>query len=187
MIEPLENQMGRFRCDCGKTITTRIRSVESGISKSCGCYHRDAVGAINRTHGLSKHPLYRTWKNMRNRCKNPCASKYELYGGRGIAVCGEWDSSFISFYDWAMNSGWKAGLSIDRIDPDGNYSPGNCRWVDSIAQNNNLRSNHNITYQGETRSVSAWARTLGLNQKTLSERLRRGWSVERAFTEGVIH
>ena len=186
IIELLPGAKVRCRCDCGNEIITRRDQVKEGISRSCGCYHKEVTGAINRTHGLTHHKLYKTWHNMRSRCKNPNAAKYELYGGRGIMVCGEWDNDFMAFYNWAIASGWKEGLSIDRIDPNGNYCPENCRWADAITQNNHLRPNHNLTYNGKSQSIYAWARELGINKKTLSERIRRGWTIERALNKGVI-
>lgn len=136
-------------------------------------------------HGLHAHPLYKTWNNIRSRCKNPNATKYKYYGGKGITVCEEWDNSFVAFYEWCISNGWRRGLSIDRIDPNKGYSPDNCRWADYITQNNHLSSNHFITYNGETLSVYAWARKLGMKQNTFAERIRRGWSVERAITQAV--
>ena len=93
----------------------------------------------NTKHGLVRHPTYKAWKNMRARCSNPSATYFEHYGGRGISVCSEW-SDFIAFYQWAISSGWKDGLQIDRVDVNGNYEPKNCRWVTSAQNNQNRRS-----------------------------------------------
>lgn len=139
-----------------------------------------------KKHGLSKHPLYKTWHNMRSRCKNPNTTKYEIYGGKGVRVCKKWDENFVSFYEWSMANGYEKNLTIDRIDSDGDYEPDNCRWVDYKTQNNNLKSNHTLTYKGKTLSIYAWAREVGLKENTLSERIRRGWSVERALTTPKI-
>ena len=186
IIENLENAMVKCKCDCGNVIVSRRNSVKNGITSSCGCYHRETVGKINRTHGMTNHKLYKTWRNMKSRCSNPNATKYSIYGGRGIKVCDEWNNNYMAFYNWSINNGWKPELSIDRINENGNYEPTNCRWADAVTQNNNLRSNHNVTYNGRTQSVYAWAKELGINKKTLSERIRRGWPIERAFNEGVI-
>ena len=119
---------------------------------------------------------------MRGRCKNPKASKYELYGGKGIKVCNEWDNSFVSFYDWSINNGWTKGLTIDRIDGNKNYEPNNCRWVGYKIQNNNTTQNRKITFEGKTMNLTQWAEYLGIDKKMLSERIRRNWTIERALT-----
>lgn len=170
------------KCDCGNEIITKKYNLTSGQAKSCGCLHRKIVGLRSTTHGLSKHPLYKTWHNMRSRCKNPNATKYELYGGKGIKVCSDWDNSFQAFYDWAINNGWQAGFTIDRIDGDNDYCPQNCRWVDYKIQANNTTQVHNITYDGKTMGIYAWAEYLGIDKKMLSSRILRGWDIERAFT-----
>jgi hypothetical protein len=133
-------------------------------------------------HGMSGTKIYKTWHNVRSRCKNPNATKYHIYGGKGIKVCKEWDESFERFYRWSVENGYKEGLTIDRIDGDGDYSPENCRWVDYQTQNNNTSQNNMITFDGITLTAYQWARKIGMNPKTFSERLRRGWPVERAIT-----
>ncbi|STP30711.1 Uncharacterised protein [Enterococcus durans] len=137
-------------------------------------------------HGMSGTRIYKTWHNIRSRCKNPNASKYENYGGKGITICEEWDSSFENFYEWAMENGYEEGLTIDRIDATGNYEPGNCRWATYKEQNNHLSTNHLITFKGETHNITEWAEIVGLSKKCLSERIRRGWEVERALTTSKI-
>lgn len=171
-----------FKCDCGTIKKIKRYNVISGQTKSCGCYHKETVGSYNKRHGLSKHPLYKTWHNMRSRCKNPNATKYYIYGGKGIKVCSEWDNNFKSFYDWSIRSGYKKGLSIDRINSNGDYEPNNCRWTTITKQNNNTSQNHLITYYGKTMTIAQWARYKGLSQKILSERIRRNWSIKRALS-----
>jgi len=124
---------------------------------------------------------------MKQRCSNPKASKYNIYGGRGIAVCYEWKSNFEVFKNWALQNGYSESLSIDRIDSDKGYYPENCRWADCFEQNNNLRSNHLITYNNKTLSINQWARELKISKKTLSERIRRGWNIQRAFETPVLN
>lgn len=169
------------RCDCGNTITIDKAWKVKTQYRTCGCLY----GC--RKHGWSRTLLYKTWHNIRSRCKNPKATKYKYYGGKGIGVCEEWDNSFIAFKDWSLSNGYKVGLTIDRIDSNKDYSPDNCRWVDYKTQNNNLSNNHLITYNGETHSVYDWASRLNMKQNTLAERIRRGWSVERALTYPVKH
>lgn len=96
-------------------------------------------------HGMSSHPVYIAWRNMVNRCTKPKTKYYERYGGRGISVCEDWISDFISFKDWAFKNGWSKGLFLDRIDNDGDYSPENCRWITREESNRN-RSNTKFSY-----------------------------------------
>jgi len=103
------------------------------------------------------------------------------YGGRGIKICDEWDS-YEAFRDWSLANGYEEGLSIDRIDNDGNYEPSNCRWVDAKTQGNNRRSNNNLTYNGDTHTIKEWSEITGINWSTIKERLKQGWTVERALS-----
>lgn len=127
--------------------------------------------------------VYRIYHNMKSRCYLPTFSRYEYYGGRGIKICKEWlgKKGFDNFYNWAMANGYADNLSIDRIDNNGDYSPTNCRWVTQLEQNNNSRKNHYITYNGETKSVSEWARIYNIHRCVLNNRLRRGWSFEKSI------
>lgn len=125
-----EKQRGCYlwkcKCDCGNYYITTATNIKRERVKSCGC--------LQNNHGLKNHPLYSVWKDMKRRCHNPRRRKYPVYGGRGIIVCDEWKDNFKTFYDWAMNNGYKKGLSIDRIDNDGNYEPSNCQWI-TVAEN----------------------------------------------------
>ncbi len=93
--------------------------------------------------------LYRIWKHMRNRCRNPNNKSYYKYGGRGISVCKEWDANYECFEKWAVNNGYSDNLSIDRINANGNYEPGNCRWATNHTQDNNKRNSIRVLYKGE--------------------------------------
>lgn len=168
-------------CDCGNITITAAQKLKSGSTKSCGCYGRDTA----TKHGMWKHPLYKTWKNIKSRCNNQNMTAYCCYGGRGIKVCEEWQNDFMAFYSWAIANGYLEGLTIDRIDVNGNYEPSNCRWVTMREQSNNTRRNHLIEYKGETHTISEWARITKINVHTLSNRINRGWSIERALTEKV--
>lgn len=122
---------------------------------------------------------------MKTRCYNPNYDKYKYYGGKGIKVCDEWLESWYAFEDWAMENGYNDSLTLDRIDPEGNYSPENCRWISMKEQANNRTSNRMIEYNGETKSLQQWADILGIKAHTLSQRLDTGWSVEDAMTTPV--
>lgn len=171
------------RCDCGNTKKISVESLQSGRTKSCGCYNKECL-KNRKTHGMApKHnrpKIYYVWWSMLNRCKNPKTRRYHRYGGRGISVCDEW-KTFEGFWKWAK-LGYREGLTIDRINNDGNYEPGNCRWTSRFVQGNNTSHNTMICYHGVTKSATAWARPLGMKGETLSRRLLRGWDIEDAFS-----
>jgi len=125
------------RCDCGTTKVIRKSNLTSGATKSCGCLHKDVMK--NRViHGLSYSREYSIWKNMIQRCTNPWSAGYHLYGGRGITVCNDWRESFESFYR-DMGRCPSSTHSIDRINPNGDYCPDNCRWATPYTQAHNTR------------------------------------------------
>lgn len=133
-----------------------------------------------KSHGMFGTKIYGVWGHMKSRCYNPKVERYKNYGGRGIKVCDEWQN-FEGFYEWAIRSGYKEGLTIDRINVDGDYCPENCRWATKETQMNNTTRNRYVTYKGETHTVSEWSRKLGIPYKTLFKRINDGWSVEKAF------
>lgn len=134
-------------------------------------------------HGMSNHPLYSVRKSMIQRVTKPSNCHYALYGGRGIKICEEWLKSPSSFFDWALKNGYKRGMSIDRIDNNGDYCPENCRWVTQKEQTRNTRRNNKITFNGETMCISDWAKKLGFShQVAINKRIKMGWSVERALS-----
>lgn len=118
------------------------------------------------------------------RCESQGVQEYKDYGGRGILVCDEWHD-YNTFKSWALNNGYTNTLTLDRIDVDGNYTPGNCRWTTYKVQANNTRTNRMLTYNGETHTMSEWADLTGMPYQRLNTRIYLGWSVERALTEPV--
>lgn len=170
-------------CACGQTEIVGGDSLKSGHSRSCGCLRKETHW---ETHGKSKTKLFRVWCAMRDRCLRPTDKCYSWYGGRGISVCSEWSNSFQEFYNWALNSGYSAGLTIDRIDNNGNYTPSNCRWVDRSTQSRNRRSTHFITVKGETHCIKEWSEITGISENVIYLRINRlKWSPERAVSEPV--
>lgn len=131
----------------------------------------------------AKHkPEYSVWKQMRGRCSNPNANGWDRYGGRGIRVCQRWQSSFANFYaDMGPRS--SPQHSLDRINNEGNYEPGNCRWATRCEQMRNTRSNVRLTFGGETLSMAEWKEKTGLTYATIRNRHSRGWDVQRLLTE----
>lgn len=130
--------------------------------------------------------LYNSWKHMKERCYNPSCPDYHHWGGRGITVCDAWKADYLAFKEWALANGYKKGLTIDRIDNDGNYEPSNCRWATKKEQSNNRRGLHYITYNGETKTITEWSIITGVAITTLNMRIKHyGWSVEKALTTRV--
>jgi hypothetical protein len=119
---------------------------------------------------------------MMSRCYNPKTERYPRYGGRGITICDEWLHNFPAFRDWAFANGYEEGLTIDRIDVNGNYCPENCRWATTSDQMKNTSTNRYLTLNGETHTLSDWSRLTGIHATTISNRINRGWSLEKALT-----
>ncbi len=170
------NVVWKCKCDCGNITRVRANSLLSGNTKTCG---RGRIKAIT-THNKTNTPLFNIWRNIKERCENRNYKTYGNYGGRGITLCDEWQS-FESFYEWAIDNGYEKGLSIDRIDVDGNYEPSNCRWATPKQQARNRRSTVFIEHNGEKRSLAEWAEILGVRFNTLQWRYYNGWSAEETL------
>ena len=173
-------------CDCGASHTVQTGCLRRGISRSCGCLQREEVrgNKHGQTHGMSNSPEYKSWVSMGVRCFNKTTDYYHNYGGRGITVCPEWRESFEAFYR-DMGPRLSLGHTIDRIDNDGNYEPGNCRWATRKQQSRNTRQLHILTFNNESHCITEWAKRTGMNYLTLVSRIRRGWATERALTTPV--
>lgn len=182
-VEPDVTTSGRwwFRCDCGTIKSIRATHVTAKAIRSCGCLNREAATARRLIHGQSHTALYLVWQMIISRCENPTVVGYDNYGGRGIRICDQWRDSFETF---SKDIGLRPTPyhSIDRINTDGNYEPGNCRWATRAEQARNTRRNHNITWDGQTLCLVDWAKKLGIKRETLARRFDNGWSVARAMT-----
>lgn len=183
-------------CDCGNETIVNATHLRNGKTKSCGCLQKDKVRENHLKHNQSYSKLYANWCNMRYRCNVPTNLNYYKYGARGISVCKEWDNTengFHNFYEWSIANGYKEtpndkgrnSLSIDRIDNDGDYCPENCRWVNATTQQNNMRRNHLITYNGKTQSIAEWAREFNIPYNVFNTRINHNWSIERAITQPI--
>lgn len=173
-------------CSCGNTRIIQGYDITSGHTKSCGCIRKLDGKEPHFRHGDSKTRLYRIWSNMKDRCDNPNNHYFKDYGGRGITYCNEW-KDYIAFKKWALSNGYQDELTIDRSNNNGNYEPANCRWITIKEQQRNRRSNHLLTYNGETHCINEWAEILGISRETIKNRLNCGWGIERIFTEPIHH
>lgn len=136
----------------------------------------------NFNPGISKHPAYPVWMNMRNRCFNPDNLGYKNYGGRGITVCDLWENSSMAFINWCEDNGYKKGLEIDRINNNGNYEPSNCRFVTRKVNSRNRRDSTYIKYAGYELVLFHWAKIIGISQPVLRERVViANWSINRSI------
>ena len=176
-------------CDCGKEYQVLGTRLRKGTTQSCGCLQRELSAerakARMKTHGKTRTRLYSIWASMKNRCYCENNTHFNYYGGRGIKICEEWLTEFMSFYNWAINNGYQDELTLDRINVDGDYSPDNCRWITMKQQGNNRRNNHLLNYGGRVWTLTELAEDKGIQKSLLYERLRRGWDLERALTQPV--
>lgn len=172
----------RCRCDCGNETVVATGNLRNGNTSSCGCLRLERLRDKITTHGMVKTRTYVAWQNMRKRCEDPSNRYWPDYGGRGIRVCERW-SSFEAFL--ADMGECPDGLTIDRIDVDGDYESSNCRWATQQQQQRNKRNTRYLTYQQKTQSLADWADEMGVNYYTLHWRVRRGWSDEQVLRTPV--
>ncbi len=161
-------------CDCGTIGFIISASLIYGSSKSCGCL-------IGEKHNMSKSREYAAWARAKRRCTDPNNSDFHLYGARGIKMCSRWMDSFSTFYQ-DMGSRPK-GMTLDRINNNGNYEPSNCRWATRETQANNRRNVIRITINQETHTIAEWSKITGLSRSRIWQRINRlGWNHEKAVT-----
>ena len=186
------HQYWLFKCDCGKEKVIKMDCVLCKHTKSCGCLNLELVSRRSFKHGMSKNRFYKIWVGMKQRCSNKNSAYYKDYGGRGIIVCKEW-MIFKNFYNDMYKDYLKhikifgeKETSIDRKENNGNYCKKNCRWANPEIQSSNMRSNHLITYNKQTMTISQWSKKLNMNRGTLFSRiLTLKWSIEKAFLTQV--
>lgn len=168
-------------CDCGNTKTVSGRELVKGDTKSCGCARHNP-----RKHGMSNTRLYKIWIGIKGRCCNQSDRAYKNYGGRGIHLCKEWADSFDCFKEWALDNGYNDTLTIERVDNDKGYFPGNCTWKTQYEQTQNRRSCILVTIGDKTMNLQQWCDEFGTNYKLAHNRIRKlGWEPVKALTTPV--
>lgn len=170
----------RCLCDCGYTHDVRGDYLRNGHSRSCGCLQKEIASHTHKRHGRRNSPEYHCWHSMLDRCRNNKRLDYRYYGGRGISVCKRWRKSIAAFI---ADVGPRPSPShtIDRINPNGNYEPGNVRWATKREQSLNRRCVTQIAHGGHSLTVRQWSERIGWHPDTIWWRLRHGWPVELAL------
>lgn len=186
-----KSRYGKWRCKCGKVFEAKISHIVKGKIQSCGCVRSETNRKLKFKHGCCGRSakvkkVHRFWESMKRRCLNPKGTHYKDYGGRGIQIYPPWINSFSVFYEWFKNEfgldDIPAGLSIDRIDCNGNYEPGNLRLATSEIQNNNKRNNRKFIVNGIIECVSSLAKKHNINYNTLYNRIFVScWPIEKAL------
>lgn len=177
------------RCECGNQCvvsTSHLRASKGRIS--CGCLNREIASALGlvhgpmrRIHGLSNTSLKDCYRNMIDRCYSRDNKRFSRYGGRGIRVCDEWRSSRRAFYDWAVNNGWSEGLSIERKNLDGDYSPENCIWISMAEQQGNTSRNLFFEWRGKKSYLAEICREEGVSYMMVYKRIKKGMGIAEAI------
>ncbi len=184
VIEFAEIRRGRAywlcQCECGKNLIADGHQISSGSTKSCGCWHKDRWHKVITKHGKQNTRTYKIWAGVKKRCTNPNAQNWKYYGGRGIKLAEEWHT----FEGFLADMGEAAeGMTIERIDNDGDYCPENCKWATVKEQARNMKTNVLVEWNGEKKTIAEWAEILGMKYTTLKNRLREyGMPVEKAFS-----
>lgn len=168
------------KCICGNEKIVGAGSLRHGKTISCGCYKKEFYETL-RTHGMTRTPIYKIWRGMIRRCENPQHKHYKEYGGRGVKVCSRWHI----FENWYADLGERPSPkhTLERIDNNGDYEPGNCKWATRKEQQNNTRRNHLIEFNGEIKNLKQWSEILGINYTTLKMRIcQYKWPIAKALT-----
>lgn len=171
-----------FECECGRRVILCVHNVKTGHTRSCGCLNDECRGNRVRKHSMSNSAIYRVHQSMINRCHNPNTKAFRYYGARGISVCSRWRDFQAFIEDMGIPA---SGQQIDRINPNGNYEPGNCRWVSVKQQQRNKRSNRIIQFNGMSLCMAEWAEKTGIPIHVIHKRIKVGWTVDTALTKPV--
>lgn len=186
VIEQIRKGKGQCLClcECGNYKIIRTDHLKSGLTLSCGCLQKERASLACSKHNESSNKLYGVWSTMKARCQNKKSTKYKNYGARGITVCDEWNNDFSKFLLWARNNGYKDGLTIDRIDVNGNYCPENCRWATNKQQSRNKTNTIRIMFNGKLMAVADVAEILGIKYSKLLWGYKNGKTLEEIISLG---
>lgn len=167
------------KCDCGVEKEIQYSALTSGKTVSCGCYFKEVASKSNTKHLMSRSKIYAIYMSMQQRCYNPMSQGYNRYGGRGITISPNWmgENGFATFAKWAIQNGYEEGLSIDRIDVNGNYCPENCRWITIKEQERNKRNTIFIEVFGIRKPLVEWVELMNLPYSTYYYRYNKGLEV----------
>lgn len=170
------------RCDCGNATFVAATHLIHNHTTSCGCYQAEVTTKRSTSHGMSHTKEYEAWCSMNKRCYSPNNKEYQNYGGRGIAVCDEWRYDFVAFYDHIGPMPFPKA-TIDRINNELSYFPGNVKWSTQKEQARNRRNNTLLTHNGKTQSMSAWVEETGISRGAIQTRIKMGWPIDKVLTE----
>lgn len=174
------NTLWLCKCKCGNEVECYQYNLQRGTSTSCGCLRSFYAKQSRNCHGESKGTLYKKWSSIKARCYNEKSPNYRNYGGRGIKMCDDW-LEFWTFREWAYENGYSEKLTLERIDVNGDYKPENCTWITMEEQQNNKRRSVFIEYNGYRKTVSQWAREVGISKEALMYRYKAGWTAEECL------
>lgn len=186
MCEPNKEKRAKWlcKCDCGNYTTVIGKSLRNGSTKSCGCHRKEVLkrgAAIQTTHGETNSKLYNVWRGIKKRCRLKSSPNYKWYGLKGIDVCDEWLNSYESFRDWSHKNGYKEGLTIDRINVMGDYTPQNCRWVNWKTQENNRGNTVYVKYNNRLYPRGVLAEKLGVTVQAIDYRQKNNIPIKDNF------
>lgn len=166
----------KCKCECGNTCLVETKNLTTGNTRSCGCLYKE-VNKISKykKHGYcsEKHPLYLVWKSIKQRCNNPKNHEYNVYGGKGIKICDNWERNPDEFIKWALSNGYKCGLEIDRIDNNKGYSEDNCQFITKSENVKKKDSTLFITVDGITKTASEWNNVIGYSHSSIQRIYKR--------------
>lgn len=177
------NAMWDCKCDCGRICTVKGGKLTSGSTKSCGCLRAELRTKLNTVHHMCGTKIYSSWRCMLTRCLNPNHETYSKYGGRGITVCDEWKNSFQAFFDFVskLEHFGEDGYTLDRINNDGNYEPGNVKWSTAKEQARNRRDTVFVEYAGKKMALAEAAEQAKIEYKLALSYYYNGRHGEKIF------